>query len=30
MNRIFEEFLIAGIIIFMVFGWILGVHFGIF
>ena len=30
MNQIFEEFLIAGIIIFMVCGWILGVHFGIF
>ena len=27
MNQIFEEFLIAGIIIFMVCGWILGVHF---
>ncbi len=30
MNRIFEEFLIAGIIIFMVCGWIFGVHFGVF
>jgi hypothetical protein len=27
MNRIFEDFIIAGIIIFMVCGWILGVHF---